>query len=207
MLLTPRPTRPYPSSAHFNRRKLGFPVPIRHWLRAGELLDWAYGLAASSGAGELVDVAAVRTGDLDRRRAAYRADANPSFATFGPKSRREFLALWDARGGRPGRGRPAGGSPRWRWASAAASRLAGPRSPGRRRMRLGPHDPETDERMREAPVQVAQHRAATGQDDAAVVDVDAQFRRDAFERDADGLDDLAERPGGGRAAAGEGGDR
>jgi asparagine synthase (glutamine-hydrolysing) len=44
-----------------NRPKLGFPVPIRHWLRAGELLDWAYRLTASSGAGEFVDTAAIRT--------------------------------------------------------------------------------------------------------------------------------------------------
>ena len=43
-----------------NRPKLGFPVPIRHWLRAGELLDWAYATVNSSGADQFVDVGAVR---------------------------------------------------------------------------------------------------------------------------------------------------
>ncbi len=50
-----------------------------------------------------IDVAALHgRGELAARRAAYRERPNPSFATYGPKSRREFLALWDARGGRPG---------------------------------------------------------------------------------------------------------
>jgi asparagine synthase (glutamine-hydrolysing) len=43
-----------------NRPKLGFPVPIRHWLQAGELLDWAHETVANSQADELVDKAAVR---------------------------------------------------------------------------------------------------------------------------------------------------
>ncbi|MHA3021048.1 asparagine synthase (glutamine-hydrolyzing) [Mycobacterium sp. BMJ-28] len=51
-----------------NRAKLGFPVPIRHWLKAGELLDWAYAMVATSQTGELIDLAAVRT-MLDEHRA------------------------------------------------------------------------------------------------------------------------------------------
>jgi asparagine synthase (glutamine-hydrolysing) len=43
-----------------HRPKLGFPVPIRHWLRAGELLEWAYAMVDSSQADYLIDRTAVR---------------------------------------------------------------------------------------------------------------------------------------------------
>jgi asparagine synthase (glutamine-hydrolysing) len=37
-----------------NRPKLGFPVPIRHWLRV-EMYDWARAIITESQAGELID--------------------------------------------------------------------------------------------------------------------------------------------------------
>ena len=57
-----------------NRRKLGFPVPIRLWLR-DEMYDWARGIIADSGTGELLDKQAVqrlldehKAGTLDHSR-------------------------------------------------------------------------------------------------------------------------------------------
>src|SRR5690606_28214871 len=57
-----------------NRRKLGFPVPIRHWLR-DEMYDWARRIITESGTDELLDKQAVRglleehrTGPHDRSR-------------------------------------------------------------------------------------------------------------------------------------------
>ena len=42
-----------------HRRKLGFPVPIRHWLR-DEMYDWARGIVRDAQADHLVDLAAVQ---------------------------------------------------------------------------------------------------------------------------------------------------
>jgi len=57
-----------------NRRKLGFPVPIRHWLRS-EMYDWARSVICDAGTGDLIDTTAVlrmlddhRDGVLDHSR-------------------------------------------------------------------------------------------------------------------------------------------
>jgi hypothetical protein len=42
-----------------------------------------------------------RNDRVERRRAAYRERPDPHFLTFGPKTRREFLANLKARGGSP----------------------------------------------------------------------------------------------------------
>jgi uncharacterized protein len=86
--------RTFEISAEYQER-FGYPVLTREAKRKIFGLNGArvYGL----------DAAALRkSGTLQARREAYRAEPNPSFATFGPRTRRQFLALWDARGGVPG---------------------------------------------------------------------------------------------------------
>jgi asparagine synthase (glutamine-hydrolysing) len=58
-----------------HRKKLGFPVPLRHWLAGTELHDWARETIAASGAGHIIDLAAVsrmldehRAGTVDNSR-------------------------------------------------------------------------------------------------------------------------------------------
>ena len=60
-----------------NRRKLGFPVPIRHWLRA-EMYEWASEIVRDSQADHLVDLVAVqrlldahREGPIDHSRRVW----------------------------------------------------------------------------------------------------------------------------------------
>jgi asparagine synthase (glutamine-hydrolysing) len=55
-----RALEPIVPSHVLNRPKLGFPVPIRHWLRAGPLLEWAHEMLDSSATDQLIDVSAVR---------------------------------------------------------------------------------------------------------------------------------------------------
>ncbi|HET8729119.1 MAG TPA: amidohydrolase family protein, partial [Alphaproteobacteria bacterium] len=49
-----------------------------------------------------LNLAEVRTPGLDQSRMAYRDAPNPSFRTFGPETRRQFMALHGEHGGRPG---------------------------------------------------------------------------------------------------------
>ena len=58
-----------------HRAKLGFPVPLRHWLAGTELFDWAHQVIAESGTDHLIDKAAVtkmlddhRVGTVDHSR-------------------------------------------------------------------------------------------------------------------------------------------
>ncbi|MBF6213006.1 asparagine synthase (glutamine-hydrolyzing) [Nocardia puris] len=51
-----------------HRAKLGFPVPLRHWLRGTELFDWAQAQIADSQTDHLLDKAAIKT-MLDDHRA------------------------------------------------------------------------------------------------------------------------------------------
>ncbi|MGA8546474.1 MAG: asparagine synthase (glutamine-hydrolyzing) [Mycobacterium sp.] len=55
-----RALEPIVPSHVLNRPKLGFPVPIRHWLRAGPLLEWAHEMLNASTTDHLIDVSAVR---------------------------------------------------------------------------------------------------------------------------------------------------
>lgn len=58
-----------------------------------------FGLNAARAYG--LDLSVIRTPALEAKRAAYRDSPNPSFRTFGPTSRRQFLALQAEHGRRP----------------------------------------------------------------------------------------------------------
>ena len=62
-----------------------------------------FGLNAAKPYGINVDevLRRARRDGIEQRRANYRERPDPHFATFGPKTRREFLANLRARGGSP----------------------------------------------------------------------------------------------------------
>ena len=68
-----------------------------------ELRARIFGLNAAKPYGIDVDevLKRARRDAIERRRAAYREHADPHFLTFGPKTRREYLANLTARGGSP----------------------------------------------------------------------------------------------------------
>ncbi len=63
-----------------HRRKLGFPVPIRHWL-GKDLHDWARAIIDDSGTSEFLDLAAVHR-MLDEHRAGTRDDSRRIWAVL-----------------------------------------------------------------------------------------------------------------------------
>ena len=70
-----------------NRRKLGFPTPIRVWL-AGEMYEWARNVIAGSGAGELLDLPYV-VGLLDEHQRGERDNSRKVWTVL-------VFCLWHA---------------------------------------------------------------------------------------------------------------
>ena len=76
------------------QEKYGYPAI------AAEARRKIFGLNAARVYG--LDLPAIRSGALSERRSEYRREPNPSYRSFGPETRRQFLALHSEHGGRPG---------------------------------------------------------------------------------------------------------